>query len=128
MALRLAGRCSCGVSLDIVRQLRQRALHLACEGLKRCKGCRRPLPLSAFYRGGAGGVEGRCKRCKNARAARRQRRRYRDSAVYRRYRSARKQLTYWSDPELWRLKEEARARARGVRPREEWLASRRRSA
>lgn len=61
----LAGRCSCGVRLDLAAD--DPEVHLICQNQKRCLKCAQVKDRDKdFYRGGKGGVDGACKACRHA--------------------------------------------------------------
>lgn len=59
-ALALAGRCECGVRLDLT--LEEPDAHLICHGEKRCTRCELVKPLTEYHKGGSGHV-GYCRQC-----------------------------------------------------------------
>lgn len=104
---KLAGRCACGVALELV------ALdgddHLACEGLRRCRACLDVKPLATgFYLSGYGLPDRLCKPCRNARNVVLARIRYATSATAREAKLRAGRAAYHADPEVWCLKQRAR--------------------
>lgn len=77
----LAGRCPCGVRLDLAAD--EPEVHLVCRGEKRCLQCERVKPTSDFYRGGGGGINGNCKACHKANRIKRFREQYQQDEEFR---------------------------------------------
>ncbi len=109
----LAGRCACGLALELVAK--DPETHLVCVGRRRCRNCGEVKPIAeGFYKSGYGCPDALCRRCRNARNVALARKRYAESPSYRamRQRSCRK--TYWASPEIWRFKQNERDRAKAA--------------
>lgn len=98
-ALSLAGRCECGVRLDLASEYPDD--HLICRGEKRCRQCDQVKPNAAFSRKRAYHL-GLCKACR----AENKRKRYRSDPKFRRQMMEWNRVSYYKH-KLKRLEREA---------------------
>jgi hypothetical protein len=78
---RLAGRCACGVALELVGL--DPDAHLPCEGRKRCRACGEAKPVAAYHRANYGrSLQAICKACHRAVASAWSRKQFKANTPY----------------------------------------------
>jgi hypothetical protein len=86
--MRLAGRCACGLLLELAAK--DPESHWRCQGRKRCTLCGEAKLLTEFYRHPKhGGYFGRCKPCGRKVQADQRRQKYQTDPVWREAKNAR---------------------------------------
>lgn len=78
----LAGRCECGLLLELVAD--DPEPHLICRGEKRCRTCGEVRDRTRdFRKGGRGGINGTCRACERPVIAAHKRARYHSDSAFR---------------------------------------------